>query len=143
MGRIKILLNGKVKIATLPLIKLPSKKVQKGPKRLFLEKGELSEIYDSSEPIRHIAYIEFLNGKPRGGHYHTRPEFFYIIRGEIALKVADVATGVAAETRVKEGDLIFLQPKIAHVLKSIGPGQAIEFSKKRFNPKDTIKYQDI
>ena len=143
MGHLKALLNGKVKIAPLPLIKSPSKNVMKGPKRLFLEKGELSEIYDSSEPIRHIAYIEFLSGKPRGGHYHTRSEFFYIIRGEIILKVVDVATGVAAETKAKEGDLIFLQPKIAHALKSIGAGHVIEFSRKRFNPKDTIKYQDI
>ena len=142
MGHIKIktLFDGKVKIETLSSIVSPVGQVMEGPKRLFLEKGELAEIYDGEEPIRHIAYIEFINGKARGGHYHTRPEFFYIIKGEIALKVVDVATGETAKIKVKAGDLISLQPKIAHVLKSIGPGQAIEFSNKRFNPKNTVAY---
>jgi len=112
----------------------------KKPKRLFLEKGELAEIYDSVKPIKHIAYVEFIAGKTRGGHYHTRPEFFYIIRGQMLLKTIDIKTGHAYEMSVKEGDLIFLPPKIAHSFKTLKPGHVVEFSEKRFNPKDTIPW---
>jgi len=112
----------------------------KKPKRLFLEKGELAEIYDSAKPIRHIAYIEFIAGKTRGGHYHKRSEFFYIIRGEMTLKTADIRTGGASEATVKEGDLIFLPSKIAHSFTTVKPGHVVEFSEKRFNPKDTIPW---
>ncbi|MFH1780766.1 MAG: cupin domain-containing protein [Candidatus Nealsonbacteria bacterium] len=112
----------------------------KKPKRLFLEKGELAQIYDSAKPIRHIAYIEFVKGKTRGGHYHKRTEFFYIIRGGMLLKTVDIKTGHTLEKRVKEGDLIFLPPKIAHSFTAVKPGHVVEFSEKRFNPKDTIPW---
>ena len=126
MGSIKTLLNGKVKIWE--------------PKRIFLEKGELAEIYNSPEPIRHIAYIEFPKGKTRGGHYHTRHEYFYIIRGVMEMEMADSDTGAIEKIKVGEGDLISIPPKFAHRLKTIKAGHAIEFSKKRFKPEDTVKY---
>lgn len=110
------------------------------PKRLFLEKGELAEIYDSAKPIKHIVYIEFVAGKTRGGHYHNRSEFFYVIRGKMILKTVDIKTGVASEISVQEGDLIFLPPKIAHSFTTVKPGHVVEFSEKRFDPKDTISW---
>lgn len=126
MSRVVTLLKGKVKMGA--------------PKRIFLEKGELAEIYNSQNPIRHIAYIEFPRGKTRGGHYHTRQEYFYIIRGEMELELADSDTQAMEKARVKEGDLISISPKIAHRFKTIKAGHAIEFSRKRFRPEDTIKY---
>jgi len=126
MASVKTLLKGKVKIES--------------PKRIFLEKGELAEIYNSSEPIRHIAYIEFPRGKTRGGHYHARQEYFYIIRGEMELEIADSDTKETKKVRIKEGDLISIAPKIAHRIKTLKAGHSIEFSNKLFKPEDTIKY---
>lgn len=139
MGHIKILFGGRVKIETLPFITSITQPVE-GPKRLSLEKGELAEIYDGEEPIRHIAYIELIAGKTRGGHYHNRYEYFYIIRGEIEFEFIDVDTKTAEKVNVKEGDLIFLSPKIAHQIKTIKAGHVIEFSSSRFRPEDTIAY---
>lgn len=123
---IRTLLRGKVKITA--------------PKRLFLDKGELAEIYNSQETVKHIAYIEFPRGKTRGGHYHTRHEYFYIIRGEMELEIADSGTGVLEKIKVKEGDLISIPPRIAHQFKTIKAGHSIEFSNDCFRPEDTIKY---
>lgn len=141
MGHIKTLFNERVKIETLSSIISPVGQVASGPKRLFLEKGELAEIYDREEPIKHIAYVEFVSGKTRGGHYHNRSEYFYIIRGEMEFELIDVNTKVAEKAVVKEGDLISLSPKIAHRVKTIKAGHVIEFSESRFRTEDTIAYQ--
>lgn len=140
MNRIKTLLEGKVAIETLPAIVPSSEKIMEGPKRIFLEKGELAEIYNSQDAIKHIVYLEFIVGKARGGHYHTRQEYFYIIRGEMELTAADAETGATEKVVIKEGDLISMPPKIAHIIKAIKPGHAIEFSKDCFKPEDTTKY---
>jgi len=142
MNRIKTFFpKGKVKIQSLPIIVPPSAKPKKGPKRILLEKGELAEIYNSPQPIRHIAYVEFLKGRARGGHYHHRQGFFYIIRGEMELEMVDVTTGAREKTKIKEGDFISFSPKIAHIIKPIKSGHAIEFSISHFKPEDTIKYE--
>lgn len=140
-NRIKKILGGKVVIESLVSYKPPFKNPIEGRKRLMLEKGELAEIYSSAKPVRFISYVEFPEGKTRGGHYHRRPEFFYIIRGEMTMKVADPAKGVVKEFAVKEGDLVSLAPKIAHVLTTVKSGHALEFSGKPFNPKDSFPFQ--
>jgi len=140
MGHLKTLLGEKVKIEALPSIAPSVHQPPMGPKRILLEKGELAEIYNSQDAIRHIAYVEFPEGKTRGGHYHVRGEYFYIIRGEMELEVIDADTGMAEKTTVREGDLIFISPKIAHWLKTIKAGHTIEFSASCFKPEDTIAY---
>ena len=140
MGHIKTLFDGRVKIEILSSIVSPIGQVVENPKRLFLEKGELAEIYNREEPIRHIAYVEFIEGKTRGGHFHNRQEYFYIIRGEMEFEFIDVDTGIAEKANVKEGDLIILSPKIAHQIKTIKAGHVIEFSGSRLKPEDTIVY---
>lgn len=139
--RIKEIFGGKVRIEKLPSYKPPFKKSIQGRKRLMLEKGELAEIYSSQKPVRFISYVEFPEGKTRGGHYHNRPEFFYIIRGEMIMRIADPTKGVIKKIAVKEGDLIFLAPKIAHILTTVRAGHALEFSEKQFSPKDSFPYQ--
>jgi len=139
--RIKKLLDGKVVIESLISYKPPFKNPILGRKRLMLEKGELAEIYSSSKPVRFISYVEFPSGKTRGGHYHNRQEFFYIIRGEMIMRVADSLKGAVKKFSVKEGDLVSLAPKVAHILTTVKPGHALEFSGKPFNPKDSFPYQ--
>ena len=141
MNHIKKFFKGKVKIQSLPVIAPSSASSKKGPKRILLEKGELAEIYNLPQPIKHIAYVEFLKGKARGGHYHHRHEFFYIIRGEMELDMIDVTTGAREKTEIKEGDFISLSPKIAHIIKPFKSGHSIEFSTSCFKPEDTIKYE--
>lgn len=140
MGQIKILFNGKAKIETLSSIISPVGQKIEGPARLLLEKGELTKIYDEEDPIKYIAYVEFIPGKIRGGHYHNRQEYFYIIRGEMEFELADVDAKLIEKVIVKEGDLVSLDPKIAHRIKTIKSGHVIEFSKERFQLKDTVVY---
>jgi len=134
----KFLLNGKVSVETLPIAASVN---DSGLKRLLLDKGELAQFYNSSEPIHLIAYVEFPDGSTRGGHYHpSREEKIYIIRGHMILAVQDIESGEYEVCEIAEGDLISISPKIAHAIKTVKSGHAIEFSSKTFDTAGTIHY---
>jgi uncharacterized cupin superfamily protein len=106
-------------------------------KRLFLPQGELAQFYDGDEGIRYLAFIELRPGSIRGNHYHNvKKEFLYIIRGEVELVVQDIASQARAAIPLQTGDLAFIQTGIAHALRIIQPGQAIEFAAAPFDPVD-------
>jgi hypothetical protein len=41
---------------------------------------------------------------------------------------------------LQTGDLAILKPGVAHALRILKPGRAIEFSKVRFDPADIHRY---
>jgi quercetin dioxygenase-like cupin family protein len=137
----KTLLDGKVLIISLPVYSPPFEASTEEPKRLLLEKGELAQIYSSEEPIHFIAYLEFIEGVPRGWHFHIkRLEYAYIIRGELRYYVKDIGTNVIEETIIKDGDFLIVHPGIAHSFMPIKSGHAIEFSSSLFDPDDTVAH---
>jgi mannose-6-phosphate isomerase-like protein (cupin superfamily) len=69
-----------------------------------------------------------------------KEEFIYLIQGELQLVVEDVASSAREIVPLAAGDLAILQPGVAHVLRTLRPGQAIEFSKLRFDPNDTYRH---
>lgn len=110
-------------------------------KRLRLPQGELAQIHQSDEGMRYIAWIELRAGGVRGNHYHERKlEHVYVISGEVELTVEDLTTRERATLRLKSGDLVSIEVRIAHAFRPISPGQAIEFSPGRLAPDDTFRF---
>jgi mannose-6-phosphate isomerase-like protein (cupin superfamily) len=60
----------------------------------------------------------------------------YVIQGEVLLLVTDVESKVQASVSLRAGDLAVIQTGVAHALRPVEPGQAIEFSATRFDPAD-------
>jgi quercetin dioxygenase-like cupin family protein len=140
----KELLNGKALIITLPIFASPAESYKENLKRLMLEKGELSQIYNSEEPVHHIAYLEYPANSIRGGHYHPeREEKIYIIGGEMILAVEDLESEKIEKCQIEEGDIVIISPKTAHAIKTVEAGQAIEFSSQIFKPEETINHMSI
>jgi dTDP-4-dehydrorhamnose 3,5-epimerase-like enzyme len=138
------LLNGKVLVITLPIFTSPDESYTENLKRLMLEKGELSQIYNSEEPVHHIAYLEYRANCIRGGHYHPeREEKNYIIGGEMILAVEDLESEKIETYRIKGGDIVIISPRIAHAIKTVEAGQAIEFSSRIFKPEETVNHMSI
>lgn len=134
-------LSGKVLKRTLPVLKDPAGAGALTAKRLLLSQGELAQFYDADDPVRYIAFIELREGGIRGNHYHKkREEFVYFIQGEAVLAVEDIASGARDTLQLAAGDLAILQPGVAHAFRPLKPGQAIEFSKLRFDPNDTYRH---
>jgi hypothetical protein len=141
MNRINDVLDGKITVTTLEVFHPNNTGDPMGPKRLLLDKGELAQIYSSDEPVRSIAYIELIQNTTRGSHYHlTRGEHLYMIRGTADLIGKDIQTNETATIRVREGDLIYMAPMIAHKINVIKSGHAIEFSYKTYDATETVSY---
>ena len=134
-------LAGKVVKCSLPVISgRPGYDAPK-LKRLFLPQGELAQVYDSDEGIRYMAVIETHIGSVRGNHYHkVKEERIYVMQGELLVLVEDVQTNERASVPLQTGDLLLIQTGIAHLLRPVASGRAIEFSRAQFNPADTFPF---
>lgn len=140
MNEAKIL-SGKVTKQSLPTVQPPSGPETPVLKRLALPQGELAQFYDGKAGIRYIAFIELLAGNPRGNHYHKqKEEWIYLLRGALSLILEDVASKERSTTSLMAGDLVKISTGVAHTLKIIQPGAAIEFSTARFDPTDIHRY---
>jgi quercetin dioxygenase-like cupin family protein len=134
----QVLLNGKVKLWSLP-------QVQPGPnelvlKRVMLPQGELAQMYDAEEGIRYIASIELKAGTVRGNHYHKiKREYVYVLAGKVRCVIVELGTGGKDEIDLAGGSLVFIEPGIAHALDVKESGIAVEFSPDRFDPVDTYR----
>ncbi|HLH55187.1 MAG TPA: cupin domain-containing protein [Verrucomicrobiae bacterium] len=134
------LLGGKVLKSTLPLLDSSSAASAKGPKRLSLPQGDLSNFYDGDEGIRYAAFIELKAGSPRGNHLHrVKVEHVYLISGEVSLIVQNSASD-RVTVELKPGDLVRIETGIAHVFCPVQDGCAVEFSPNRFDPADVERF---
>jgi len=130
-------LDGRVAKWSLPALELPLGPDAPALKRLRLPQGELAQFYDADEGIRYLAFIELLPGQVRGNHYHrVKEELLYVIRGEVVLCVADIESKARADVTLRAGDLAVIRTRIAHALRTVEAGQAIEFSPARFDAAD-------
>lgn len=134
-------LAGKVVKSSLPVIT-----GRPGPdapvlKRLVLPQGELGQIHDSDEGIRYMAVLELRAGSVRGNHYHkVKEERVYVLQGELLVVLQDLQTNERASLSLKTGDLLLIPTGIAHLMRTVEPGQAIEFSPTRFNAADIFPF---
>ncbi len=132
-------LAGKVSKWSLPIVEDPP-----GPyklKRLMLPQGELANIYDSDEGIRFLTFLELRAGSVRGNHYHkVKEEFVYVTHGEVSLVVQDIDSKARDLVQLRTGDIALIHTRVAHALQTTQAGQALEFSKTRFDADDCYRF---
>lgn len=134
-------LAGQVVKQTLPSFSGPPGPGAPNLKRLLLPQGELTQFYDADPPVRYLAVIELKTGATRGNHYHkTKEEMLYIVQGELELIVEDSVSRAREIVPLKAGDLTIVRPGIAHALRTVSPGCAVEFAGNRFDHADIHRY---
>lgn len=137
-------LSGKVLKTSLPLRELPLAPDAPALKRLVLAQGELAQVYDADEGLRYLAVVELRAGSIRGNHYHhQKKEWIYVIRGALRLAVKDLTSDEHASFSMVPGDLAFIPTQVAHALKVLKSGEAIEFSSARFDAGDSYPFMVI
>ena len=138
------LLDGRVRLQSLPEFHGPAGPEAPVMKRLLLEQGELAQVYDADEPMHYLACIELKAGGVRGNHYHRiKDEWVYVVRGELRLHVLNIESLEYATAPLRAGDLVWIRAGIAHALETLQPGFAIEFSGTRHDPADTHRHPCI
>ena len=134
-------LSGKVRKQSLPAFQPPTGPDAPALKRLLLPQGELAQFHDGPDPIHYQAYIELRESTVRGNHYHeVKKEFIYLIQGELLLVVEDIDSKARDSVTLQAGDIAFISTRVAHALKTLRNGHAIEFSEARFDAADTHRY---
>jgi mannose-6-phosphate isomerase-like protein (cupin superfamily) len=134
-------LSGKVRRFTLPGCEGPAGPGAPPLKRMLLPQGELAQFHDDDEPIHYMAFIELREGTERGNHYHeVKEEFIYLIEGELLLLIEDITSKARETVPLRAGELVFITTNVAHTLRVLKAGRAVEFSRARFDPGDTCRY---
>jgi len=132
--------GGKVVKRSLPVFHGAPPPGTVGPKRLILPQGELANFYDADEGLRYAALIEMRVGSIRGNHVHrVKEELIYVISGRLELVVQEIPAGERATLELVAGDLALISTGIAHAIRPLESGLAMEFSKARFDPDDVQK----
>jgi mannose-6-phosphate isomerase-like protein (cupin superfamily) len=109
-------------------------------KRLRLPQGDLVQFHNDDEGMRYVAWIELKEGGVRGNHYHERKlEHIYLLTGAVELTVEDIDTGERAVVDLEAGDRVTIPTRIAHALRTVRAGQAVEFSPGRLESNDTFR----
>ena len=135
-------LDGKVIKRSLPVFQNSPPRGVVGPKRLLLAQGELANFYDGDEGIRYLALVELRVGQIRGNHFHrVKEEQIYIISGEVRLVTQSGDENTRVSIELRPGDLVMIATGVAHALKPIEAGCAVEFSKTRFDAADVERVQ--
>jgi oxalate decarboxylase/phosphoglucose isomerase-like protein (cupin superfamily) len=131
--------NGKVQVRPLLVTDQPAGR-KETLARLLSPGGELTVLTDGTVPIRHLSYVELREGKARGNHYHKlRHETFYVISGEVELRIQDLATSERIAITMRPGDLACIDPEIVHTFLPITSGHALEFASEPFDAGDVYR----
>ena len=137
-------LGGRVIKQSLPIIEGRPGPDAPSLKRRRLAQGDLAQIYDAPEGIRYLAALELRAGALRGNHYHHhKEEHIYVIAGALLVVAADIQTGERISVEIQAGDLCVIRPGIAHALRTMAAGEALEFSPGRFDPTDSVPFSVI
>lgn len=137
-------LGGKVRKRTLPVYNGPADPGAPSTKRLLLRQGELAQIYDDQQPIHYLAFIELREDSVRGNHFHrVKEEFIYVLNGEAVLFLEALESKTRENVPLRAGDLAVISTGVAHALRTVRAGQAVEFSSARFDPLDIHRYPVI
>ena len=137
------LLGGKVEVRTLREVDpgAPRSEVQV---RIKAAGGELAVLSDNVVPASYLACVELRANIPRGNHFHKkRNESFYLIAGEAVLYLKDERSGERAQADLRTGDLVFIEPMVAHVFVPVSNGHAVEFSKEPFEASDVYRVEPL
>lgn len=122
---------------------LPTGGADHEERRLFSKKGEMAQILNrQGDACRHLVYWDLDSPKTqqeRGQHYHLRKtEQYYILTGELELRVMDPETKARETFPVKAGQRITVNPKIAHAFRSLNYAQVLEYAPASYDPTDTV-----
>lgn len=126
------------------IVPLPVGGADDAERRIFSPKGELAQIVNGTNAIRHLVYWDLdspRSGQTRGNHYHrVKTEECYVLTGEIEVIAMDRETAEREVMTARAGDRITVDSGVAHSFRSRGYAQVLELLPTPYDAADTIPF---
>jgi mannose-6-phosphate isomerase-like protein (cupin superfamily) len=135
---------GQVTRRSLPVYDGPPPPEAPPLKRVRLGQGDIVQFHQGEVGMRYIAWVELKADGIRGNHYHLlKLEHLCLLAGEADLGLEDLETGERSVVRLKVGDLVVIPPRVAHAVRTVVPGHAVEFAPEPLADGDTYPHEVI
>jgi len=136
----KPIFEGQVRVQTLTRTENPRTR-DDFQARILSPNGELAVLSPENATIRHLGYLQLKPGLVRGNHFHKlRHESFYMISGEVEMQLEELSSGKKETIIIREGDMVLIDPGIAHAFLPLSEGQAVEFAPEPFDQADIYRH---
>jgi len=136
--KVDSILNSRLTRSRLPCLQPPTGPDAPPVRRLMLPQGELAQIHADNQGMHYMAVMELLEGTVRGNHVHEHKlEHVYLVQGQVEMVVQNGEAGPRESMLIDPGDLVVIQPGVAHALRVVRAGWGVEFSPQRFDPADS------
>jgi quercetin dioxygenase-like cupin family protein len=85
------------------------------------ERGSITDLINSVDPVHHIGHITFTTGAVRANHYHKESnQYDYVLEGKIELATRAVEEGAEVSTVILEpGDLAYVPKNTIHAYRAL------------------------
>ena len=82
------------------------------------------------------------SGAVMGNHFHRQTRvFFYLVRGEAAIRTIDVETGERDSFRLSEQQGVFLEPGQSHAILFAAESEFVMLKSRPYDPADPDTYE--
>ncbi|MDO8563590.1 MAG: cupin domain-containing protein [Nanoarchaeota archaeon] len=107
------------------------------------ERRAIIEIFNGGFNAKQLKILKIKKDSILGNHYHHYRQFFYFLKGNSKYTFLNINTNERFEIDIKEGDLIIIDPFIAHKTMQKAGNVIIEGNEEKYiSPEvDDIKYE--
>lgn len=78
------------------------------------ERRALIEAFNGEFTAKQLKILKIKKDSVLGNHYHPYRQFFYFLKGEADYTFVNIKTGERKDIKAQEGDLVIIDPFIAH-----------------------------
>lgn len=106
------------------------------------DRRSLTEVFNGEFVAKQLKILHVKNDSILGNHYHPYRQFFYMLKGGAEYAFVNIKNGERRDVKAVEGDLIFINKKIAHATKQKAGNITVEGNEESYtSPEiDDLKY---
>jgi len=104
------------------------------------DRGNITRILDTDEPMHSILFITSKAGSVRSNHYHKKDmHYCYIMKGKAEWYEKPVEGGEMEKEILNAGDMVMTPPNIIHAVKFLEDTEFLTFSTQ---PRNQAHYEE-
>tara|TARA_Y100000310_G_C20220610_1_gene595587 strand:- start:15 stop:389 length:375 start_codon:yes stop_codon:yes gene_type:complete len=106
------------------------------------ERRALIEVFNGIFTSKQVKVLKIKQDAVLGNHYHPYRQFFYMMSGGADYTFVNIDSGERQDIKVEEGDLVIIDPRIAHKALQKGGNVMVEGNEEAYTSAevDDLKF---